>query len=298
MESAVLEIIKHEVPLLRYLNYREYLQALYLAAKRTVRPYSYLTFSGDLGLSESNVARLIIRGRRRLGKRSADEVCRSLQLSREERRYFLLLVAYNNARKPEERERLFQRVLEIRSGAVADALDRARLEYFSEWYHPVLRELVGLPDFDPDPAWVNQHIYRRLLPRQIEVSLKLLERIGFIRFDSELRRWVQAETTIATAPEVGGLGLIRYHKEMLDMAKDSISQVPALSRSLNAMTVRLTPEATQKAKGEIQRFVERILALEEEAGQGSEAIFQLNLQLFPVTVVGTQAERRNEDEVA
>lgn len=287
MESEIKNKIREQVRVNQHLNYREYLEALYCAAKELLKPYSYLTFSRDIGLSESNVARLVIRGKRRLGRRAAEDVARCLELAADDRHYFLLLVAHNNARLPEERERLFTQLLKQRSQQVADSLDKSRLEYFSEWYHPVIRELVGLSDFDPDPRWINSQIYRRLLPRQIETSLRLLERIGFVRFCAEQQRWVQTDGTIATAPEVRGIGLVRYHKEMLDMAKDSIAQVPPTHRSLNALTVRLNAENLHQAKTEIAKFVQRVLDLEKEPTQGDD-IYQVNLQLFPMTFVGSR----------
>lgn len=266
-----------------FVDYRAFLRALFSFQKQHVGSYSFVSFAGELGLGETSFVRLVVQGRAAFSSLDAKKACRGLGLEGERARYFRLLVLHNGSVEGPRRESLHKALQQMRQTYLAGSLDRAQLEYFSEWFHPIIRELVGLDDFSPDPRWINARLFRRLLPRQIEVSLHLLERIGYIRFSEERKRWVQCEEVVATSPEVRGVGLIRYHQQMLDMAKDSMALVPAAQRSLNALTLRLSPEAVQVAKREIQAMFQRLLALEDMGSQRND-VFQIDVQMFPVTI--------------
>lgn len=263
-------------------DHRAVLRALLAMARDGKGGYSYLSFARDLGLCETHRIRSVLFSGGCLSRDEGEMIVAALGWEGDHAIYWRALVAAAIGDALEKRSCI--RVLEqVRARNREGSLDRAQLEYFSEWHHAVLRELVGLPDFEADPAWVNSRIYRRLLPRQIEASLRLLARIGYIRFDEESGRYVQCDDVVATSPEVRGIGLIRYHQQMLEMAKDSIAQVPSHERSLNAVTLRLSPEAIAMAKGEISAFVQRLLAL-EEVGEGRDSIYQIDVQLFPITL--------------
>ena len=62
----------------RFIDYRDYLKALYERAKSEIHRYSYLEFASDLSFSRSNVIRLIIVGERPLTDKSAAKIANRL----------------------------------------------------------------------------------------------------------------------------------------------------------------------------------------------------------------------------
>ena len=265
-----------------HLDYRDYLRAVYTWLKGHQERYSYLQFADDLGFSKTNVMHLIVVGKRPLTSKAADRVVQALELRGIERRYLETLVAYSNSRKPTEREELFQELITIKNRTLKSALEKSQLEYFSEWYHPIIREMMLLPEFSSDPDWLAAKVTPRIRPEQARKSIELLEKLGLAQFDAKKRRHVQTANQITTGDEISSLAVIRYHQRMIELGKESITAIDELERDISAITVSISPETAQKMKREIQAFRKRLLAMADE-GKDPNAVYQLNLQFFPIT---------------
>jgi uncharacterized protein (TIGR02147 family) len=265
-----------------FLEYTRFLQSCYTYLKDHVEGYSYLQFAEDLGFSKTNVIHLVIRGKRRLSLKGVEKITRVFNLRGVDRQYLECLVKHNNARKPLDRDKLFERLLEIKNKELTNPIAQDQLEYYKEWYHPVIRELVGLRVITrEDPHFVDA-IQPRVLPEQGRKSLELLEKIDLIRYDEEKGRYVQTAQNVSTGDEITSLAVIRYHKEVIEIARDSITTVKAKRRDISAVTVAVDDETAQKMKQEIQLFRKRLLAIADEC-QNPEHIYQINFQLFPFT---------------
>ena len=127
-----------------YLDYRDYLRALYLAIKKHREKYSYTQFAEDLGFSKTNVIYLMIIGKRPLTLRSAQRISQSLGFSELRKRYFELLVRFQNSRNAKEREDHFRELLTVRSSTMSPVDTKTQLEVFTEWYHPVTIPSAGV----------------------------------------------------------------------------------------------------------------------------------------------------------
>src|SRR5689334_872579 len=115
MKKHTIQQYAQNVLITDFLNYRDYLSALYAKIHEANKSYSYLKFSEDLGFSHTNVSWLIVTGRRSLSPAACDKVLKAIGLKGDSRRYFQVLVNYNNARIPNKREELFQRLMQLKS---------------------------------------------------------------------------------------------------------------------------------------------------------------------------------------
>lgn len=263
-----------------YLSYRDYLGDLYNELKKGDGGYSYARFAEDLGFSATNVIWLVITGRRKLTKTTAARIVTALGLKNHERRFFLALVRHNNARSHDERERIFAEMVEIKRQGLASDASRNILEYYSEWYHPVLREMTALPDFSLDPAWVNGRMFEPLLPRQIERSFELLQSLGLVKRDGD--RYVHSGNQVRMTDDVSAVAGTRYHQKMLEMAKQSLTRTPAKERDYNALTVCVSRDVAMKIRDLMHALCRQIMDMEAQSDETGE-IYQANVMLFPLT---------------
>lgn len=270
------------VPVARYLDYRGYLQAIYLHMKEVTGTYSYIQLASDLGYSATNVVHLIIKGKRKLTAKAAQKVVLALGLRGTDRQYFETLVEYNNGTDALTREGLFKRLLALKARTLSTPLEQSQLEYYSEWYHPVIREMVGMPEFKSDPHWIAGRITPRILPEQARKSLELLTSLGLVAHDAERGRHVLSSPHVTTGDEVAGMAVVRYHQRTIELARESITSVEAQRRDVSSLTLCVTEETANRIKLEVQQFRKRLLALADEAGEGDQ-VYQLNIQLFPFT---------------
>jgi uncharacterized protein (TIGR02147 family) len=202
-------------------------------------------------------------------------------MSDTERRYFVALVRHLNAKDAAARELAFQEILDVRLEVLTSDLDRNELEYFSEWYHPAVRELVTFPDFDPSPEWIAKRLIPSIKPDQAARSFALLQRIGYIVFDAAAGRWMQVQTHLQMPREVRSLALVRFHQEMLERAKESLLRIPAADREVGELTLTLTDAEFVELKRMLQDFRAQIAG---RFGRSTDvdAVAQLNVQLFPI----------------
>ncbi|MDQ3232756.1 MAG: TIGR02147 family protein, partial [Pseudobdellovibrionaceae bacterium] len=139
-----------QIDVTQFTAYREFLKHLYDQIKTGRKSYSYVRFATDLGLSASNALWLVLTMRRDLSEASAQKIATALSMSHESRKYFMLLVRHNNARDPSQRESYMKELVVLKSQHFTDSgNDEHTLEFFQEWYHPVLREMVALDEFKP-----------------------------------------------------------------------------------------------------------------------------------------------------
>ena len=264
-----------------FLDYRLYLATLYAYMKGHTKPYNYNLFAEDLGFSGTNIMHQIINKHRNLSSKAAQKIIAALLLDKKEKKYLLALVEYCNSKHNKKHEH-FNKLLDIKKEVVSSELDRDMLEYFSCWYHPVIREMVGLNKTKSDAVWISENIIPSLPLEKVEESLSLLSRLGFVVYDAELEQYIQAQERVSTGSKVKGMGLLSYHQQMLDLSKKSLTQTQAKRRNINAVTVSCSEEVAQQLKAKINMFLLELLDT-AESSEEKDQVYQINMQLFPFT---------------
>lgn len=284
MKRQTLQLIAQELQVTTYLDYRDFLEALYQRMKSQTSPYSYQAFAEDLGFSATNVLRLVITRQRGLSAKSAQTAAKALGLRRQQRKYFVALVQYINARGPAHKERLFLKMVAAKQEDIASHDDRERLDYYSEWYHPVVRELLRLAD-TATPEAMAAKLYPAVSPEKIRRSLALLESLRIIAKDGKTGTYRPLQESPILLPSdatAGHLAITQYHQASIDVAREAVAKVPAGQREFNALTLGLSQQAFQDLVAKIRKLCAEALALEDHKQQ-PECVAQLNVQLFSLT---------------
>lgn len=265
-----------------FLDYRVFLEHLYRHLKQEAPQYSYQRFAKDLGFGATTVMHQIVRGHRPLTVKAAGGVASALGLDGIEKKYFLALVGFGNAKTSAAREALFHDLLACKREALPEQADRDTLAYFSEWYHPVIWELVASPGFIPDPKWIAARIVPRLKPEQVRAALELLVKLGLLAHDPATGAYRQTKTRVSTGHRVEGMALVSYHQGMIEHGKAALMRVDGRRRDVSAVTVSVSEETAMKLKSMVHAFQLQLLDEAAKAGSGDQ-VYQINIQLFPFT---------------
>ncbi len=264
-----------------YVNYREYLRDFYEAGKEAGSAVSYRYLARKAGFSSPNFFKLVMDGERNISADSVEKFADALDLEGEQRRFFADLVAFNQAESEEARNEAFERIAARQRFREARRIDSTMFEYLSNWYHPAIRELAARPDFRADPAWIAETLTPSITEQQAEQSLDLLFEMGLlVRGDDG--KIARGEPSLTTGHEVGSLAIKNYHRQMLERASASIEAFDSEVRDISALTVCIDAEMVDEFKERIHAFRETLLHLADETDD-PEAIYQLNVQLFPLT---------------
>ncbi len=265
-----------------YLDSRVFLDEWFTWRKAENSRVSHRSIARRVGERSPSFLADVIKGRRNLTSVRRDALARVLELDEEEERFFGLLVAFDQAADMEEKQRVWERVAATKRFHTARRLDGDSYDYLSRWYYPAVRELVRRHDFKLDPIWVADQLRPRISTEEATEALDALWRLGML-VRSEEGEVSQAEGAISTPRQVLGLAVHNYHRGMLERAREAITSFGPKERHLIGVTVCIPESLVPTLKQEMDDFAAWLLDLCEEAEGDAERVFQLNLNLVPLS---------------
>ncbi len=162
-----------------YLNYREYIGDYYEEKKRK-GSFSYRLFAKQAGFVSPVFIKMVIEGKSKLSRESAAKLAKVMGLTKENRKFFHQLVMFNQAEDIDGKMshlaemKLLTRELKIHQ------LNSDQLEFYSSWYHPVIRELVGMFKSAKNPKEIAEHIIPHISEEEVNSSIRILSRLGLL----------------------------------------------------------------------------------------------------------------------
>src|SRR3989338_543619 len=284
----------------QYHDYRLYLKDVYEEQKVRNTHYSFRFMAKRVGFSSPNFLQLIMQGKRNLSHESILKISRFLKLNKAEAEFFENLVHFNQSRTDEERNTYYARLSAQKQYLAIRKIEKVHYEYFSQWYHAAIRELVLLSEFQEDPAWIAQQLHP-LSPQEAATSLTLLQELGFIVRDKS-GKLTQQDRFIDSGDDILSLAVANYHRAMITKALESIEGTSPERREINALTFAVSKKRIPEMKSMIQEFRKKMGSLLAEE-KNTDEVYQLNIQFFNLTkksdsVVAPQnyGERRRDKQ--
>ena len=263
-----------------YNSFRRYLKDYYEHHKTHDR-LSMRALAARAGMNSTAWIHHLIRGTKNLSPRSARNLGKAMQLEGVALEYFLILVQFEQSTMTDERDRLFQRLLDMKIEQKAVGIAEQQYEYYTQWYHPVVRSLVSKVDFGNDFALLGRCLNPPISGPRARQSVRLLERLGLIVQDKD-GRWRQKDPLITTGDEVDSLNIANYHRQVARLAQGAVDRSGRDLHELAAMTVGVDKETFEKIRDRVRSFRKDIIDLVDSAGE-TDRVYQLNVQLFPVS---------------
>ncbi|RJP84155.1 MAG: TIGR02147 family protein [Desulfobacteraceae bacterium] len=275
-----------------YLDYRAFLNDMFLYKKGTTSSFSYRYFSKLAGFSSPNFLQLVVNGSRNLTNTSIAQVATGFKLKKPEREFFELLVLMNQASDHAEKDRYYRKMISLKAQGSLKKLETAQYEYFSKWYFPVLRELVMFGDRQQTPEQLAERLIPAATVKEVETALGRLADLGLIR-KNEAGCWEQSDQIISTGPEVKSLLIANFHREMIQKGEESINRFPANERDITALTFSIKKSKIIELKQKIAAFRQEMLK-EFASDEDADQVMQINIQAFPLTRQNSVERDRNK----
>jgi uncharacterized protein (TIGR02147 family) len=275
MESKVPPIISVR----DYSDYRAFLRDFYATRKAVNRNFSFRMLSQKAGINSSGFFKQIIEGKRNLTAETLGKACQALGLKDGDAEYFQDLVSFNQAKTMKEKNLYFEKLIDQQKRRNFRRIHEDRYDYFSEWYHCVVRELAVLDDRGDDPARLAAGVRPPITARQAAQSLQLLERLGFLK--REDGRLVQADPLVSTGYDIKSHLVKKFQVDMLKKAIDIYERPSQDEPRLMSCNVFALSSA------EYDRFVEALRSLRAQlmtlahSQARPDRIYALNLNFFP-----------------
>jgi uncharacterized protein (TIGR02147 family) len=204
-------------------------------------------------------------------------------LDHEAGRYFVNLVAFNQAKTSTERSEAYDKLSGSQRYRQAHKLEVAHAAYYSDWFMPAIRELAASGQFREDPAWIADQLIPKITPLQAQRALETLMDLGLLVRSGD-GRLIQADALVSTGPETRGLHIGAFHRAMTQRAIESIDLVPAAERDISSLTLCLGRGGLVALKERLQQIRRELLEL-SALESNPEQVVQVNFQLFPLSRV-------------
>jgi len=255
-------------------HYSDLLKALLERKSAGNSQFSLRAFARTLGISASQLSRILSK-KVPLTLDMAEKIGPSLfSASSGKQDFFVDLVRLCNSGEgePQILEYLYNKLLNLD----ADELDQARLRCLSDWSVVVAFDAFGLacpPRSDSDLATMLG-----IPVRDAAVAIRQLEHAQLLEaHEGWYRRKVTRFYTTCDVPSNVIRGL---HRQLIGKAMHAIDGQDVSRRYLRGMSISLKAEMLPKVRELIEAFCLEVEKLEQESAGQSDALYQLNLQLF------------------
>jgi uncharacterized protein (TIGR02147 family) len=279
-----------------YTDYRHYLRDFYEfrrnQTRKEIRPYSYANFAAAADIKSPNYLKLIIDGQRNLSPEMAKRFARATALDKEGTEEFVALVDYTQATEPLERNRYLKALADLRvrqqlkSGEInADTWNK--VPSWVTWVLYALAEQKGVK-FTPEDLFEMMRGKARI--EDIRRSLERLLASGELQLNPASNEVVKGRELMAGSEDVPVAMVRKLQAELIYLGLESLFQDQVNDREFGAATLALTEKEFEQLKFELRQFRKRWakdigVARKSEKG---DRVFQLNIQLFPVTKSSTR----------
>jgi uncharacterized protein (TIGR02147 family) len=273
-----------------FLDYREYLKEYYTTQRECNPNFSYRYFARLAGFKGQSFLRMVMDGDRGLKPDSIAKFATALKLKKKEKTYFEALVFYNQAKTEKDKDYYFDRLMGLRPPQSMQGLEKDSFEYITKDYYVIIREMVAVPSFMEDVEWIRSQFYPPLKPKQVTDAIETLVRLGLLKRDTD-GKLEHSSALLKSLPEADSIEVFNYHRTVLSKAKDSILNVLPEFRETVSMTIPMSVKDLQKVKDAIRGCQESIANIVNSSANDSDEVFQVNVQMFPVTKMSKEKKK-------
>jgi uncharacterized protein (TIGR02147 family) len=275
-------------PVYEYSDYRLFIRHYYEERKAENPAFSFRYLAQKAGINSSPFFKFLIEGKRNLTQETIAKVAAALKLDEKAREYFEHLVFFNQAKTVKDKSRYFDKMIALQKARNTLQISSEKYEYFSEWFHCAIRELVILTDFREDFGKLGNALRPALSAVKAQDSVDLLLRLGFLKKLNG--KFVQAEPLLSTGYGIEDYQIIKFQIKMLRLAIEAFDRSHAAERSMSSLTFSMSRETYKTIVKEMRSFRARLMELVGK-DESPELVYHLNMSLFPLSRAPQKAGR-------
>lgn len=271
-----------KINLFLYSCHRKYLADCFAALRGENPKLSYQRLMDELQLtSKSQVFRLLKALPFVLSKELVYRLSAYLGHSRREAEYFQLLVAFGESDSETDRMFFFQQLQKVARPIARSRFSRSDFEYFSEWYLPIIREIVTCPGPVRNAAEIGALVKPPVSEAKVREAIDVLLRLRVIHTEDGAYR--QSQVAIVPDPDFRSLMIRSYQIRHLQLAEESLKYSSVHEQHLGAITFGVNEEGLQRIRAKLSEFISEVISIASQYENSYDQVMQMNLQLFPVS---------------
>lgn len=280
-----------------YLDYRQYLQDFFNYKREMTkldrRPYSYQMFSAAADIRSPNYLKMIIEGKRNLSREMAMKFAKAMGLHKDLGMEFDLLVQLNQAEDPSERNLYLKKLSEhrvqqkLRSGEI----DPKNWERIPNWVTWIIYAMVDQTGAEFTTPALKKALRGKASEEEITLAVNSLLKSQELIQDPATGALKKNKNMIDAADEIPVALVRKLQAQLMTLGLESLYQDEPTEREFGTLTMCLTKEEFEEIKFKLRQMRKNLHKENAIARTGStgERVYQLNIQLYPVTESSTSA---------
>lgn len=284
-----------------YMNFRQYLADFYKYKKEKTkldrRQYGYGMFAAAANIKSPNYLKMIIEGKRNLSPEMISKFSKALGHNKEQSEEFRLLVQYSQSLDPADRNiqlkalTEYRVALQLKNGEI-DPKTWAKIPNWITW---VIYSLVDQENVNFSAQQIKEILKGKASVAEIEEALQLLFSSGELQRDTGTGVVKKTRQLMDAAEDIPVALVRKLQTQLMYLGLEALYQHSPTERELGTLTLSLTKAEFEELRFKLRQMRKGIhkdnsIARIKDKG---ERIYQLNIQLFPLTEKAVILDEKN-----
>jgi uncharacterized protein (TIGR02147 family) len=266
----------------QYSDYRLFLKDYFEESKKTCRVFSHQFFALKAGIKSSGFMLHVIKGQRNLTSTVLHKVAHAVGMNSNQMEFFETLVNFSQAKLTQDKDFYLQQMMEKRRHAKTARLEDKQFQYYSEWHHSAIREIIPILGKQASPTSIAKLLVPEIRPADVRTSLKLLQQLGLIRKSKDggyeiIHQYLEFDDPVQRT------AIIRYQRKVLGVALQSWDNWKPKEAAAHTLTLAMSEKLAQEIVGDFEKFKKKIIEKVIAEKQSPERIYQVAMNYFPLS---------------
>lgn len=262
-----------------YQDYRVFLKDHIAGLRSRSALFTYRYVGRKVGMDASQVLK-IVQGALHLSEKKIAVFSAFCNLENQEADYFRLLVLFNKARVPEQARLYFEQMLALTEVPTLQ-IARDQYAFFSQWYNTAVWCALAVFRCDSNYAELGAFLRPVVAASEVEEALVLLERLGLAERDAD-GFWRSTQRNLSTGNQWRSLAVTQFQKKMGELGALALEHFPKPERDYSTLTLNVGASMLEELRELTEEYRRSVARLCNQCEQ-VERVYQLNIQLFPLT---------------
>ena len=262
-----------------YIDFRKYLSDFQKWKQEEDKGFNKSNLSKLLGLPNTRSYFTDVLNGRVVSPAFIERFANVFGLDKDESRYFMALVKFNQADNSDERELYFDQLVSL-NRTPKNVLDKECFQYYRDLHNSTIRAILNFIDFNDDYNALAKKVFPPITGKQAKDSVSLLLRLGLLNLDSKgfLR---PTDKSISTPDYTKDEIIKNFQIQSVELAKWCILKNQNVRQIIATNVISISDTGYKRLEKKIEKFRSEVRALVHKDEDPADKVYHLDILLFP-----------------